>query len=73
MDVKEADFAPCQEELFGKSSKSEMNCLMKYIVLFATAGVEAAQQTSVNYITPEIWWVGGPLEQIRSFELWFQI
>lgn len=55
MDVKEADFAPCQEELFGKSSKSEMNCLVKYIVLFATAGVEAAQQTSVNYITPEIW------------------
>ena len=30
MEVKEASFAQCREELFGKSSKSEMNCLVKY-------------------------------------------
>lgn len=69
MEVKEANFAQCQVELFGKSSKSEMNCPVKYIVLSAPAGVKADQQTSVNYITQEIPIVGGMLEQIRSFEL----
>lgn len=69
MEVKEATFAQCQEELSGKSSKSEMNCLAKNIVLSVTPGVEVCQQTSVNYITQGIPIVGGTLEQIRSFEL----
>ena len=38
-------------------------------VLFATAGVEADQQTSVSYITQGIPRVGGTLEPIKSFEL----
>lgn len=66
MEVKEADFAQCQEELFGKYSKSEMNYPVKNIVLSVTAGVESDQQTFVNYITQGIPIVGGSLEQIRS-------
>lgn len=68
MEVKEADFVQHQQELFGKFSKSEMRCPVKQTVLSATAGVEANQQTSVNY-TQGILPVGGKLEQIRSFEL----
>lgn len=69
MELKEANFAQCQEELFGKYSKSEMNYPVKYTILSATVGVEADQQTFVNYITQGILRVGGNLEQIRSFEL----
>lgn len=30
MEVKEANFVQCQKEILGKSSKSEMNCPVKY-------------------------------------------
>ena len=72
MEVKEANFVQYQKELLGKSSKSEMNFLWNTSA-FCTAGVEADQQTSVSYITQGIPRVGGTLEPIKSFELWFPI